>query len=252
LRKRIIAGNWKMHTTVAEGTKLVTDLISAISETKLENKTVIIIPPFTHLSEISAQLSRIPGVYLGAQNCHYETQGAYTGEVSAAMLAGVGVKYVIIGHSERRQYFNEDNELLSRKTQAVLAENLTPIYCCGETLSEREAGKHFDVVAEQLEKGVFGLSESEIRKVVIAYEPVWAIGTGRTASPEQAQEIHAHIRQLLAKFFSSETAETIAILYGGSVKPDNAAELFGQQDIDGGLVGGASLKAADFGAIIRA
>jgi triosephosphate isomerase len=252
MRTRIIAGNWKMYTTVVEGTKLVTDLVSIVRDSKLDNKRIIIIPPFTHLSEIAHQLRNVVGVYLGAQNCHYEKQGAYTGEVSASMLSGIGVKYAIIGHSERRQYFHEDNELLSRKVQAVLAENLTPIYCCGETLKEREANRHFEIVSEQLEKGLFNLSEEDIKKVVIAYEPVWAIGTGRTASPEQAQEIHAHIRQLLTKFYGNEVAENIPVLYGGSVKPDNAAELFNQPDIDGGLVGGASLKASDFGAIINA
>jgi triosephosphate isomerase len=252
MRQRIIAGNWKMYTTVVEGSKLINDLISVIHESKLDNKKVIVIPPFTHLSEIATQLRGVVGIYLGAQNCHYETQGAFTGEVSVPMLAGIGVKYVVIGHSERRQYFHEDNELLSRKVQAVLTGELTPIYCCGETLQEREAERHFDVVSEQLEKGLFGLSAEDISKVIIAYEPVWAIGTGRTASPAQAQEIHAHIRQLLTKFYGNEVAESIPVLYGGSVKPDNAAELFGQPDIDGGLVGGASLKAGDLGAIIAA
>ncbi|MGZ5304569.1 MAG: triose-phosphate isomerase [Bacteroidia bacterium] len=247
----MIAGNWKMYNTLQDATKLVNDLIIELQNQDLGANRAIIIPPYLYLKELSEPLSRNANIYLGAQNCHYEKEGAFTGEISARMLASVGTQYVVLGHSERRQYFNEDNALLAKKVNAVLAENLIPIYCCGETLEQRENNQHFTIIQQQIEEGLFHLSAEEVKNIIVAYEPVWAIGTGKTASPEQAQEIHAHIRDLFSKKYGQTTADNLHILYGGSVKPNNAAELFGQQDIDGALVGGASLKASDFAAIIK-
>lgn len=252
MREKVIAGNWKMYTTIAEGKQLVTELMENLKGTDLNNKRVIIIPPFLHISSIFDLVKNQKGIQVGGQNCHFEKEGAYTGETSPLALVEAGAEYVILGHSERRQYFKEDNQMLAKKVSSALEEELSPIYCCGETLEEREGNNHFSVVENQISEGLFHLSAEEMGNVVIAYEPVWAIGTGKTASPEQAQEIHAHIRNVLAKQFGNEVAESTIILYGGSVKPNNAAELFGQKDIDGGLVGGASLKAADFAAIIQA
>lgn len=251
MRNKIIAGNWKMYNTLQDATKLVNDLIIELQDQEMGANRAIIIPPYVYLRDLSEALSRNPDIYLGAQNCHFEKEGAFTGEISAHMLASVGTQYVVLGHSERRQYFHEDNALLVKKVNAVLAEDLIPIYCCGETLEERESNQHFNIIQQQIEEGLFHLSAEEIKTVIVAYEPVWAIGTGKTASPEQAQEIHAHIRNLFSKKYGQETADNLHILYGGSVKPNNAAELFGQPDIDGALVGGASLKASDFAAIIK-
>ena len=252
MREKVIAGNWKMYTSPEQGAQLAKDLIAETEGMSWAGKRAILIPPFTHIMTIASILKDQDNIYTGAQNCHYEKEGAFTGEISARMLAEAGASYVTIGHSERRQYFHEDNAFLAKKVNSVLEESLTPIYCCGETLEEREANRYFDVVGSQVTEGLFHLSAEQIKNVIVAYEPVWAIGTGKTASPEQAQEIHAHIRSLFATKYGKDIADGIIILYGGSVKPNNAAELFGQADIDGGLVGGASLKAADFAAIIKA
>lgn len=207
----------------------------------------IVCPPYTHLSEVAKVLAGT-GIALGAQNCAAEEKGAYTGEVSAAMIAALGCRYVILGHSERRQYYGETSATLNRKMEQAYAHDLVPIYCVGENLEEREAGKHFDVVKAQIEEVVFNLTPAQFARLIIAYEPVWAIGTGKTATAEQAQEIHAYIRKVLSEKFGAAAAET-AILYGGSCKPSNAAELFAKEDVDGGLIGGAALKAEDFLAI---
>jgi triosephosphate isomerase (TIM) len=251
MRPKFIAGNWKMYTTPTEGLQLAIDLENELKDVNTGENKVIVIPPFLHIQSIAAKLKGNIKISVGAQNCHYENEGAYTGEIAPRMIKDAGAKYVIIGHSERRQYFHEENALLAKKTVAVINEGLTPIYCCGETLAERESGRHFDVISNQVKEGLFNLDAAAISKVILAYEPVWAIGTGKTASPEQAQEIHAHIRKLFADKYGRDIADKLIILYGGSVKPNNAAELFSQKDIDGGLVGGAALKASDFAAIIK-
>ena len=243
----LMAGNWKMHFTVAEAVALVKELKKGIS--RLADREVAIAPPFTALAGVAAALSDSP-FRLAAQNCHWESQGAFTGEISPAMLRDVGCHYVIVGHSERRQYFGETNEGINRKILALLAVDLLPIFCIGETLEERQSGETLSVLADQLAGGLEGLDETQGGKVVLAYEPVWAIGTGQTATPEQAQEAHAFIRESLAKRFNNTVANTIRILYGGSVKPDNVDTLMAQPDIDGALVGGASLKGDSFTRIV--
>lgn len=243
MRKKIVAGNWKMNTLPAEGVELAKG-ITAGKSSVCECVNFIVCPPFTHLSEVAKAVNGT-GVALGAQNCAAEDKGAYTGEVSAAMIAALGCEYVILGHSERRQYYGETSATLNKKMEQAYANNLVPIYCVGENLEEREAGKHFDVVKAQIEEVVYNLSSEQFARLVVAYEPVWAIGTGKTASAEQAQEIHAYIRKVLAEKFGTAAAET-PILYGGSCKPSNAAELFAKEDVDGGLIGGAALKAEDF------
>ncbi len=246
MRKKIVAGNWKMNTLPVEGVLLAREIVAG--KGKVCNcVNFIVCPPFTHLSEV-AQALKGSGIVLGAQDCSTEEKGAYTGEVSAPMIAALGCKYVILGHSERRQYYGETSATLNRKMVQAYANGLTPIYCVGENLEEREAGKHFDVVKAQIEEVVYNLTPEEFAKLVIAYEPVWAIGTGKTATAEQAQEIHAYIRKVLSEKFGAAAAET-SILYGGSCKPSNAAELFAKEDVDGGLIGGAALKAEDFLAI---
>jgi triosephosphate isomerase len=247
MRKKIVAGNWKMNTSLAEGFSLAKEVIAGSSKVD-QGVELVVIPPFTHLSEI-VKLARGSRVRIGAQNCAQWPKGAYTGEVSASMLQSAGVEYVILGHSERREYFNETSRALFEKLQLVLQENLIPIFCCGEKLDEREAGQHFAVVEKQVAESLYGLEAKQVQQVVIAYEPVWAIGTGKTATSEQAQEMHAFIRGLLAGKYGSTLADSISILYGGSCKPSNAAELFAKPDVDGGLIGGASLVAADFIAI---
>lgn len=246
MRKKIVAGNWKMNTTPVEGVELFKGIVAKEGEV-CSCVNFIVAPPFTHLSEI-VKLSRGTGIGVGAQNCAAEAKGAYTGEVSAEMIASLGVEYVILGHSERRQYYGETSETLNKKMAQAYANNLTPIYCVGENLEEREAGKHFDVVRQQVEEVVFNLTPEQFSKLIIAYEPVWAIGTGKTATADQAQEIHAYIRKVLAEKFGDAANETV-ILYGGSCKPANAAEIFAKEDVDGGLIGGAALKADDFIAI---
>lgn len=247
-RRHIVAGNWKMNQTYEEGRNLAKNIIAKIGHTKTE---VILCPPYIHLKNINNTIKDVSNVSLGAQNCHQNPKGAFTGEISVSMLKSVGVEYVIIGHSERREYFNESNDQLAEKINIALEEGLKPIYCCGEKLEIRESGNHFQLVENQLNEGLFHLSEKAFQEVIIAYEPVWAIGTGVTASPDQAQEIHAFIRSLIEKKYGSEIAQTACILYGGSCKPGNAKELFGQKDVDGGLIGGASLKAEDFVSIIN-
>jgi triosephosphate isomerase len=249
MRQKIVAGNWKMNTSLKEGLELASEVNSMASNAKKNGVEIIVAPPFTHLSEIKKVLS---DVRLSAQNCASETRGAFTGEVSVEMLKSVGAEYVIIGHSERRSYYHEDNAVLARKLDLVLAAGLKPIFCIGEVKEERESEIHFSVVEQQLKEGVFHLTSEDFKKVVIAYEPVWAIGTGLTASPAQAQEIHKHIRGLIKSKYNNDIADNTSILYGGSCKPSNAKELFENPDVDGGLIGGAALKAEDFMGIVSA
>ena len=237
-----------MNTTVAEGVTLANELKAKLSEVP-EDVNLVIAPPFVHLTEVGKAIAETR-IALSAQNCADQAKGAYTGEVAAQMIAGIGCEYVILGHSERRQYYGETSETLVAKIGLALANGLKPIYCVGEKLEEREAGNHFAVVKAQLEEVLFGLTAEQMSQIVIAYEPVWAIGTGVTATSAQAQEIHAYIREVLAAKFGA-LAEEITILYGGSCKPSNAAELFACPDIDGGLIGGAALKADDFIAIAK-
>ncbi|MFT4062697.1 MAG: triose-phosphate isomerase [Edaphocola sp.] len=250
-RKKIVAGNWKMNKNLFEGKQLVADILAKNTELP-DNVSVIVAPPFTQLELAATQLKGKSGFYLAAQNCHQETAGAYTGEVSAAMLKSVGVAYVILGHSERRQYFGEDEALLAKKVDAVLAQDLDVIFCVGEPLEVRDANTQNDLVNMQIEGGLFHLDAASFAHIVIAYEPVWAIGTGRTATAAQAQEMHAFIRSVIAGKYGQGVADNTCILYGGSAKPSNAAELFACPDVDGGLIGGASLVADDFTAIIEA
>jgi triosephosphate isomerase (TIM) len=252
MRKRIAAGNWKMNLDLEGGKQLASEVINMVHDEVNHDIQVILIPPFTHLTTIKALIGHEPKVFLGAQNCSDKDSGAYTGEIAVSMLKSVGVSFVVIGHSERREYFLESDALLATKVKKVLEAGLTPIFCCGEKLDMRQAGKHLEVNKSQVENALFGLSREEISKVVIAYEPVWAIGTGVTASSDQAQEMHAYIRNLIASKYDQATANSISILYGGSVKADNAAELFAKPDVDGGLVGGASLKSRDFTDIAKA
>lgn len=249
-RKNIVAGNWKMNKTFDQGVALAKEVIAQLPA---EGETIVIMAtPYIHLSAVGELVKGQPNVFLAAQNCHQEESGAYTGEISMDMLNSVGVDYVILGHSERREYFGESDELLAQKVNTVLGKGKRPIFCCGEGLVIREANTHESYVAAQLEKGLFHLDATQIQEVVIAYEPIWAIGTGVTASPAQAQDMHRAIRALLANKYGEEVANNISILYGGSCKPTNAKELFGQSDVDGGLIGGASLKANDFVAIVDA
>ncbi|MBM4379755.1 MAG: triose-phosphate isomerase [Deltaproteobacteria bacterium] len=249
-RRPVVAGNWKMHKTAAEAQALARELRNALGVVR-DQVEVVLAPPFTALYPVGKALED-SNLYLAAQNCHAEAQGAFTGEVSAPMLKDVGCRYVILGHSERRQLFGETDEGVNRKVKAVFAAGLLPIVCVGETLQEREGGRTLEVVSRQLAGGLAGLDAAAAARAVIAYEPVWAIGTGKTATSAQAQEVHAHIRGWVAQAFGKEVAAAVRIQYGGSVKPDNAAELLGQPDVDGALVGGASLKAADFAAIVKA
>jgi len=251
MRKKIVAGNWKMNTVVRDGVALASTISNDLKNIDLrEDISVIIAPPFTHLTFIS-QVIDISKILLAAQNCSVESKGAFTGEISAEMLNLLGCDAVIIGHSERRAYFNETSDILKKKTEQVLANDLIPIFCCGEILEQRESGDHFNVIKDQISEALFGFNGEDFSKIVIAYEPVWAIGTGVTASDEQAQEMHAFIRKIVSGKFGDNIADDMTILYGGSVNPSNAAELFSQTDVDGGLVGGASLKADSFVEIIK-
>ncbi len=247
MRKRIVAGNWKMNTTLAEGMELTKSVIEK-SITVPKAIELVLIPPFTSINEIT-KLTKGTAVKVGAQNCAEWVKGAYTGEVSATMIASIGATYVVIGHSERREFFNEDNKMLYRKIKQALENRLIPIYCCGEKLNERESNKYFEVVEKQVSESLFELTKEQMMQVVIAYEPVWAIGTGKNATSQQAQDMHAFIRTTIAKKFGKEVADSISILYGGSCKPSNAEEIFARPDVDGGLIGGASLVADDFIAI---
>ncbi len=251
MRKKIVAGNWKCNTNLQEGIELAKAVDQLVAKEAATDVIIVLGVPFTHLSKVveSVNTERI-GV--AAQNCAAEAKGAFTGEVSAEMVKSTGAEYVILGHSERREYYGETSEVLNKKLALALNNGLTPIYCCGEPLEVREAGNQNEFVKNQLEETIFKLPESEFKKLVIAYEPIWAIGTGKTATSAQAQEIHAFIRSAIAEKFGNEVAEGVSILYGGSAKPDNAPELFANKDVDGGLIGGASLKAEDFLGIINA
>ena len=251
MRKKIVAGNWKMNLDYSEGLSLFSEVINIIKDEVTGKQEAVICSPFIHLHSLAQLAKGYDKVAIGAQNAHQAESGAYTGEISAKMIKSVGAGYVILGHSERRQYFGEDNALLAKKTDTVLQNGLTPIFCIGETLQEREANEHFGIIKSQLEEGVFHLEEEDFSKLVIAYEPVWAIGTGVTASSAQAQEIHAFIRIEIAAKYGQEVAANTTILYGGSCNPKNAPELFAQPDIDGGLIGGASLKSRDFAEIVK-
>jgi triosephosphate isomerase len=247
MRKKVIAGNWKMNKTLNESQELVSKIINGLG--KDQKCTVIVCPPFTSLNDVYSLIKNTP-VKLGAQNMHYEESGAYTGEISADMLKSVGCEYVILGHSERRAIFKETDETINKKIKAAISKKLKVIFCIGELLEQREKGITMDVISSQLTKGLDGISAENLSEIIIAYEPVWAIGTGKTATPQQAQEVHSFIRKLLAEKYSSLIAQEIIIQYGGSVKPDNAGELLAQKDIDGALVGGACLKPESFLGII--
>ena len=249
MRRYLIAGNWKMNKTASEGQTLAQEIVAAVgSETKVD---IVVCPPFTGLHIAAAALGG-SSLRLGAQNCHTEASGAYTGEISAAMLRAVCCDYVILGHSERRQYFGESDAFINKKVHAALKNGLQPILCVGELLAERESGKTLEVVKTQTLGGLEGVAKEDASKVVIAYEPVWAIGTGKVATTAQAQEVHAFIRSLLAERFGAEAAAGMRILYGGSMKPSNAPELLAQPDVDGGLIGGASLEAKSFAELVAA
>ena len=246
-RKAIIAGNWKMNKTATEAAELIDALIPAVKDAGCE---VVICVPFTDLVTAVAK-TKGTNIHVGAENVHFEKSGAFTGEISADMLTDLGVEYVVVGHSERREYYGETSQTLNKKMAQAYENNLAPIYCVGEKLEDREAGKHFDVVRAQIEEVVYNLTPEQFSKLIVAYEPVWAIGTGKTATADQAQEMHAFIRQVLAEKFGSAADQTV-ILYGGSAKPGNAPELFSKEDVDGGLIGGASLKADQFAVIVDA
>lgn len=250
MRKKIVAGNWKMNTLPAEGVELAKNIVAGRGEV-CSCVNFIVCPPFTHLSTVAEALKG-SDVALGAQDCATEAKGAYTGEIAASMIAALGCKYVILGHSERRQYYGETSAILKEKVNLALAENLTPIFCIGEVLEERENGTFLDVVTRQIREALFGLSAEDFGKLILAYEPVWAIGTGKTATADQAQEMHAHIRGVIAEKYGKEVADNCSILYGGSCKPSNAKELFAKADVDGGLIGGAALDAASFMGIVTA
>jgi len=251
MRRKIIAGNWKMNMNFSEADDLLALIIADIDDnTKPVDVDVVICPPAVYL-ELATDMASGKAVLIGAQNVSSFENGAFTGEISAAMLESLEVDYAIVGHSERRKYFNESNEELTSKVKLLLAHGITPIFCCGELLDDRNDDRHMEVVSNQIGDTIFHLAEEEFQKLVIAYEPVWAIGTGKTATPGQAQEMHAFIRALVAKKYSGETADQCSILYGGSCNASNAAELFSKQDVDGGLIGGASLNAGDFALIIR-
>lgn len=250
MRKKVIAGNWKMNKTLEDSLKLATEVVTISNDEVNNNVQIVMCVPFTSLFAVS-NIVKGTKVALGAQNCYSKSSGAYTGEISAEMLKSVGVQYVILGHSERREYFGESNALLAEKVNIVLATGMTPIFCCGETLAQREKGIHIDFINAQLTESLFHLCADDMKKVIIAYEPIWAIGTGVTASTAQAQEMHELIRKHIASKYGNEVAETIVIQYGGSMKPDNAKELLSCKDVDGGLIGGASLKARDFIDVIK-
>jgi triosephosphate isomerase (TIM) len=251
MRQKIVAGNWKMNKTFEEANTLATELMGMVADEVKGNVTVILCTPFPYLLPIKNLLGNNSRIFVSAQNCSEHESGAYTGEVSASMLKSLGVPYVILGHSERRQYFGEDGKLLAKKIDIAQKHGLTPIFCCGEPLEVREKGQHETLVKQQVEESLFHLDAIALQKVVIAYEPVWAIGTGKTASAQQAQDMHLVIRKHLASKYGQSVAESISILYGGSVNAANAKELFSCADVDGGLVGGASLKSREFTEIVK-
>ncbi len=250
MRKKIAAANWKMNLTIDEGKSLLEKITGASIEMK-KNHLAIFAVPAPYLMTAEKIVSGKPGMHIAAQNCYSKMSGAYTGEISVAMLRSINIHHVIIGHSERREYFNETNQQLADKVNICLQNNITPIFCCGEPLEIRESNKENEFVEKQLQESLFHLNETEVQKVIIAYEPIWAIGTGKTASSDQAQQMHASIRTLIKNKYGNEVAENISILYGGSVKGSNAVELFSQPDVDGGLVGGSSLIAEEFITIIK-
>ncbi len=250
MRKQIVAGNWKMNNTFQEADDLINELVEFINSNDIGDIGVIICPPAPYL-ELTSDSASESDLFVGAQNVNDHESGAYTGEISAAMLESMNIDYCIIGHSERRKYYHESNEMLSEKVNRAIESSIQPIFCCGELLPEREAGEYFDVVKAQLEESLFHLKEEDFEDVVIAYEPVWAIGTGVTATSGQAQEMHAFIRSLIKEKYNEDIAENTTILYGGSCNQKNAKELFANKDVDGGLIGGASLKADDFAKIIQ-
>lgn len=251
MRKQIAAANWKMNLTFQDGEKLLDEILGA--GIPLQNhQQVIFAVPFPYLIMTRSEVDEEHNYFAAAQNCYHKLSGAYTGEVSAEMLHSIGVSYCVIGHSERRDYFNETNAMLADKVNLCLDNKITPIFCCGESLSIREAGTQNEFVATQLRESLFQLSAREVKDIIIAYEPIWAIGTGKTATSAQAQEMHAHLRSVIAEQFGKHTADEVSILYGGSVKASNASEIFSCPDVDGGLVGGASLAATEFTQIIRA
>lgn len=251
MRKQIAAANWKMNCTYQQAEKLLSDILKsgiALSPEQL----VLFAVPFPYLIMTNSEVAEEPNYFTASQNCYSKKSGAYTGEVSAEMLHSIGIAYCVVGHSERREYFNESNQMLAEKVDRCLENGITPIFCCGEALPVREAGTQNSFVETQLRESLFHLDADQVKGIVIAYEPIWAIGTGKTATADQAQEMHAHLRSVLQAQYGAEVANGMSILYGGSVKANNARELFGCPDVDGGLVGGASLVAEDFIAIIRA
>ncbi|MCX5701281.1 MAG: triose-phosphate isomerase [Candidatus Omnitrophica bacterium] len=250
MRKTIIAGNWKLYKTINEAIELSNGLMRDLFKIDSQGIDIVLCPPFTALSSVSEVILE-SNIYLGGQDLYWVDEGAFTGEISGKMLKDAGCSFVIIGHSERRQFFGETNETVNKKIKAAIVNSLTPIVCVGELLKEREAGKTFDVLKDHVQNGLTGIDKEDILKIVIAYEPVWAIGTGKTATPVQAQEAHKYIRDLLAKLYGQDIADQIRIQYGGSVKPDNIVELMKQPDLDGALVGGASLQINSFSEIVK-
>ena len=250
MRRKIVAGNWKMNKTYDEGIALVKECLELLKNVPA-NVQVVFAPTSIHLKSISDLIASNPNIHCAAQNCHWEKNGAFTGEVSVNIIKSTGATFVLVGHSERREYNHETNMELALKINACIASGLTPVFCCGESLEVRESSKHYEWIKTQLNESLFQLTHDEIVKTVIAYEPIWAIGTGKTATAEQAQEVHSFIRKLIAEKYSDDIANQISILYGGSCKPSNAKELFSQPDIDGGLIGGASLVASDFIGIVH-
>ena len=247
MRKKIVAGNWKMNNDIKKSLSLISDLLGKLPQTEAE---VMIAPTFVNLIP-SVEAVKNSKIEVIAQNMHFAESGAYTGEISADMLTSIGVKTTILGHSERRAYFNETDESLSKKVDTALKHGIRVVFCIGEELADRKANKHFEVVGNQIKNGLFHLPAEAWQHLVLAYEPVWAIGTGETATPEQAQEIHHFIRKTISDKYGKDVADNVSILYGGSVKPDNAKEIFAKKDVDGGLIGGAALKADDFVSIIK-
>ncbi len=252
MRKKVIAANWKMNENYYEGLSLFTEVINWINDEVTGEQEIIVCCPFIHLHSLAELSKSYSKISVGAQNLHQAESGAFTGEISAAMIRSTGAEYVIVGHSERRKYFNETDKLVAQKTDRALKHLLKPIVCIGETKKEREANEQYDILKRQLVDGIFHLNKTDFSQLIIAYEPVWAIGTGVTASPVQAQEMHKFIRQEIAVKYSQEIADEMTILYGGSCNPENAATLFSQADIDGGLIGGASLKSREFVSIVKA
>ncbi len=250
MRTKIVAGNWKMNLNFEEADDLINQVVEFMEDEPMDDVGVIVCPPAVYL-ELATDHAQENDLFVGAQNLSNHDHGAYTGEISAGMLSSMGVHYCIVGHSERRKYFNESHEMLAEKVNMALKYDIAPIFCCGEVLPEREAGSHFDVVKKQLEESLFHLQPGDFANVVVAYEPVWAIGTGKNATPEQAQEMHAFIRKMIADKYGKETAENTSILYGGSCNSKNAKALFANPDVDGGLIGGASLKSDEFIQIIK-